>query len=126
MEAHLTYEDRANTRHPSSARTDRSDVEEPLERLLGDYVAHLRERARDGEIDRLWLLADGSPRGCLGGASIMRRLCRGFAQVALGEGHHPRMVQELPRQSTSEMTRKYLGLAKQTEATHQMPTYAPT
>ena len=35
------------------------------------------------------------------------------------------MVQEMLGYSTSAMTRKYLGQAKQTEAARQMPAYAP-
>jgi hypothetical protein len=35
------------------------------------------------------------------------------------------MVQEMLGHSTSAMTRRYLGQAKQAEAAKQMPTYAP-
>jgi hypothetical protein len=35
------------------------------------------------------------------------------------------MVQEMLGHSTSVMTRRYLGQAKQVEAARQMPTYAP-
>jgi site-specific recombinase XerD len=100
---------------------------------------YLRERPRDGESDRLWLQADGSPLGYWGGMSIMRRLRErsgiarlhwhlfrhGFAQAALGKGAHPGMVQEMLGHATSAMTRKYLGPAKQTEAARQMPAYSP-
>ena len=108
-------------------------------RALKYVREYLRERPRDGESDRLWLQADGSPLGYWGGMSIMRRLRErsgiarlhwhlfrhGFAQAALGKGAHPGMVQEMLGHSTSAMTRKYLGQAEQTEAARQMPAYAP-
>ena len=49
----------------------------------------------------------------------------GVAQAALVKGAHPGMVQEMLGHSTSAMTRKYLGQAKQAETARQMPAYAP-
>ncbi|MCC7104511.1 MAG: tyrosine-type recombinase/integrase [Chloroflexi bacterium] len=52
-------------------------------------------------------------------------LRHGCAQAALAKGAHPGIVWEMLGHTTSAMTRKYLGQAKQVEAARQMPTYAP-
>ncbi len=108
-------------------------------RALRYVKEYLQVRPRTEATDQLWVQADGSPLGYWGGQSIMRRLKErsgigrvhshlfrhGFAQVALGKGAHPGMVQEMLGHSTSAMTRRYLGQAKQAEAARQMPTHAP-
>jgi len=51
----LTLKDREDMRHPPSVWTDPSYADEPLERLLGDYLIHLRGRAQavaPGTIDK--------------------------------------------------------------------------
>ena len=104
-------------------------------KYLREYL-HVRPRS---ESDSLWLSAEGEALSYWGGQSIMRRLRErsgvarlhwhlfrhGFAQGALSKGAHPGMVQEMLGHSTSAMTRRYLGQAKQAEAARQMPTYAP-
>ena len=104
-------------------------------KYVREYL-QLRPRA---ESDRLWLCAEGQPLSYWGGHMVMKRLRKrsgiarlhwhlfrhGFAQGALAKGAHPGMVQEMLGHSTSTMTRRYLGQAKQVEAARQMPTYAP-
>jgi site-specific recombinase XerD len=103
------------------------------------YVREYLQVRPASESDRLWLCADGEPLNYWGGQTVMRRLRErsgvarlhwhlfrhGFAQGALSRGAHPGMVQEMLGHSTSTMTRRYLGQAKQAEAAKQMPTYAP-
>lgn len=51
----LTLKAREDMRHPPTAWTDPSYADEPLERLLGDYLAYLRGRARPvapGTVDK--------------------------------------------------------------------------
>jgi integrase/recombinase XerC len=107
-------------------------------RALKYVRAYLQVRPQS-DSDRVWLQADGRPLGYWGGQRVMQRLQwrsgiarlhwhlfrHGFAQGALSKGAHPGMVQEMLGHSTSAMTRRYLGQAKQVEAARQMPTYAP-
>jgi site-specific recombinase XerD len=91
------------------------------------------------DADQLWLIAEGTPLTYTGAQTIFRRLKsrsgvgrvrshllrHGFAQAALAKGAHPGMVQEMLGHTTSSMTRRYLGWAKQEEAARQMPKYSP-